>query len=146
MSYVLYKNGPRLSAHDVSRMGEAALARLLNGARGEFPWVPAADIQESEDAFLMALDLPGLKREDIEIDVVDNRVTVRGQRKRAETPQEPARYQHLERRSGRFERVFDIPTGFERDKIEAHYEDGVLSLRIPKPEEQKPRRIAVQIK
>ncbi len=106
-------------------------------------WTPRVDLAESEDAYLIELDLPGITRDQIEINYHEGILSVRGERK--ETSAEDNRqYIRCERQQGRFYRSFALPKRVAADKIGASFSDGVLSVRIPKAEESKPRKIEVQ--
>jgi HSP20 family protein len=103
-------------------------------------WTPAADIYETESGYLIALDLPGIKRDVLEIDIDDNRLIVKGTRL---TDEERAR--RSERPSGKFLRSFSIPASVDQGRIGAEYKDGVLQIRLPKRSEQKAQKIEVKI-
>ena len=103
-------------------------------------WTPAADIYETESGFLIALDLPGIKRDALEIDIDDNRLLVKGTRMVSE---EKAR--RSERPRGRFLRSFSLPVSVDQGKVGAEYKDGVLQIRLPKRAEQKAQKIEVKI-
>ena len=103
-------------------------------------WAPAADIYETEAGFLLALDLPGIDRDALEIDVEDNRLIVKGIR----TIEEP-RQHRTERPRGKFLRSFSVPGSVDQGKIGAEYKDGVLQIRLPKRSEQKPKKIDIKI-
>ena len=98
-------------------------------------WTPAADIYETESGYLIAMDLPGIDREALEIDVDDNRLLVRGTRAISEQKQHRS-----ERPRGKFLRTFSVPGSVEQSKIGAEYKDGVLQIRLPKRGEQRRRR------
>src|SRR5690606_282197 len=98
------------------------------------------DVDETEDHFLFTMDIPGLKREDIQIDLSDNVLTVAGEKK-YETDRKEDGQRFVERRYGNFQRRFQLPASVKADAIEAAYEDGVLRIAVPKSEESKPRRI-----
>ena len=126
---------------------ESQLDRILNGAAcraATGDWTPAVDIYETSDAYVLHADLPGLKKEDIEVQVLENQITIRGTRKRA-YPTEEKGFRRYERAEGRFERNFRIREGIDAGKVEATFENGVLTLSLPKPEEAKPRQIEVKI-
>jgi HSP20 family protein len=108
------------------------------GARG---WLPAADIYETEDEVVIELDVPGCRHEDLSAEVVDNQLVVTGER---QPGQEAVRRYRSERWQGRFVRSFSVPRGIDGGSITAHYEDGVLRLALPKPQEAKPRRISIE--
>jgi HSP20 family protein len=103
-------------------------------------WTPAADIYESDSGYLIALDLPGIDREALKIDVDDNRLIVKGTRELAESKQH-----RIERPRGRFLRTFSVPGSVDQSKIGAEYKDGVLQIRLPKRSEQKPKKIDIKI-
>lgn len=105
--------------------------------------VPAADIVESEDAFTLSVDLPGMRREDIQISVEDNYLIVRGRRVE-EAKEEKANLLRHERFTGEISRSFRLGDQIAVDKIEATYKDGVLHVSVPKAETAKPRVIEVK--
>lgn len=103
---------------------------------------PAADVTVSDGDVVLTLDLPGLTAEDLSIELVDDVLTVRGERKRVQLP-EGAVWAHAERAFGAFERRIKLPSGVDPDAIMASMEHGVLSLIVPKPERLKRRTISV---
>jgi HSP20 family protein len=105
-------------------------------------WMPPVDLVEAETHFLLRADLPGLAEGDVNIEVQDNTLTISGERK-AEHEQREKGWYRIERSFGRFSRSLTLPDGVDADKIEASFDHGVLEVRIPKPEERKPRRIAI---
>jgi HSP20 family protein len=105
-------------------------------------WIPAMDLVETDDELVLRADLPGLGREDIEIEVKDNTLTVSGERK-AEHEQKGEGFHRVERASGRFSRSLDLPRGIDANSVGANFERGVLEVRIPKPEERKPTRVQI---
>lgn len=109
-------------------------------------WYPAMDVKETGDAYVLTADIPGLKREEIEISVLDNVVTVKGERKQEqEQTQEKVGWHRFERWQGRFERAFRLPRGVNPEKVSARYENGVLTVTLPKPEAAKPKQIEVHV-
>ena len=129
----------------MNRLFEDATQRRsqADAASDEFErgdWTPAADIYETESGFLLALDLPGIDREALEIDAEDNRLIVKGMR-----TIEESRQHRSERPRGRFLRTFSVPASVDQGKIGAEYKDGVLQIRLPKRSEQKPKRIDIKI-
>lgn len=106
-------------------------------------WKPAIDVSESANEFILTTDLPGIDRKDIDVSVVDNRLTIKGERKQ-ETQSKDKPMVHRERTYGTFSRVFDLPAAVEAGKIAATYRDGVLSVTVPKVEATKPRQIEVK--
>jgi HSP20 family protein len=105
-------------------------------------WVPPMDLVEAEDHFLLKADLPGLSEEDVNIEVQDGTLAISGERK-AEHEQREKGWYRIERSFGSFNRSLTLPDGIDPDRIEASFSHGVLEVRIPKPEERKPRRIAI---
>jgi HSP20 family protein len=108
-------------------------------------WSPAVDIYETPETIIMKADLPGLSREDIEIQIRDNTLTLRGERRFAKDVQQE-NYLRIERAYGAFQRNFTLPTTVQQDKIRAIFRDGVLELTLPKAEEAKPKKIAIEVR
>jgi HSP20 family protein len=102
-------------------------------------FTPAVDVHETADEYLVKVDLPGVKSEDVNVEVNDNVLSISGSR----VPAETGEAQLVERSYGSFARTLTLPQGVDTDSIEAGYHDGVLELRIPKPAEQKPKKIAI---
>lgn len=105
-------------------------------------WLPAMDLVETDDELVLRADLPGLGRDDIEIEVKDNVLTVSGERQ-AEHEDKGEGYYRVERSFGRFSRSLDLPSGVDADGVSAEFEQGVLEIRIPKPAERKPTRVEI---
>ena len=110
----------------------------------ETGWSPAVDIEEKEGKYLVKADLPGLKKEDIHIELHDGLLTLRGERK-TEHEEKKKGYHRVERFHGSFERTFRVPEGVTEKDIQAKYKDGVLELIIPTPKEEKPKAIEVKV-
>ncbi len=105
-------------------------------------FLPAADVTVSDSDLVLTLDLPGLTADDLEIELADGYLSVRGERKRPEVAQ-GTRWAHNERTFGRFERRIALPDGVDPDAITATMDKGVLSLIVPKPERMIPRAIQI---
>src|SRR5215218_8078242 len=105
-------------------------------------WVPSMDLVEADDHFVLKADLPGLSEEDVNIEVRDNALTISGERK-AEHEQRERGWYRVERSFGSFSRSLSLPEGVDPERIKAEFHNGVLEVQIPKPEERKPRRIAI---
>jgi HSP20 family protein len=105
-------------------------------------WSPSVDISETDDQYEVKAEIPGLKKEDIKLSVEDNVLTLSGERK-YEKETEKKNYRRLERAYGRFERSFRLPKEVNVEKIKANYENGVLTVEIPKADAVKPKEIAV---
>lgn len=113
--------------------------RSTGNGGGVTGFTPRLDVRETDDAYLVMVDLPGVKSEDVTIEVNEQVLTVSG----ARVPVETGKSQLLERPYGSFVRHLTLPKGVDSDSIVAEYADGVLTLHIPKPAEQKPRKIAI---
>lgn len=112
---------------------------------GQAMWVPPMDVVEDGDALRCQLEVPGLSVEDLDIRVESNVVTIAGEKKSQQNaPTKEGGFRHYERRYGRFERSFTIPQGIEPDKVSARYDNGVLTVVLPKAERAKPRRVAIE--
>jgi HSP20 family protein len=105
-------------------------------------WMPAMDLVESGEHFVLRADLPGMSEEDINIEFEDGTLTVSGERK-AEHESKNEGYYRVERAFGGFSRSLTLPKGIDPEAVSANFDRGVLEVRIPKPEERKPRRIEI---
>jgi HSP20 family protein len=105
---------------------------------------PAVDVLESKDAYLVRAELPGMKKEDIKVELKDGTLTISGESK-SEKPAEGVEYRHVERVATKFWRSFSLPEIAKQDGIEAVYKDGILEIRVPKAEEAKPRQIEITV-
>lgn len=103
-------------------------------------WTPVSDIYETDGGYLIAIDLPGIDRSSLDINVDDNRLIVRGNRLLEE-----AKQHRVERPHGKFLRTFSVPGSVDQSGIGAEYKDGVLQLRLPKRKEQKAQRVEIKI-
>jgi HSP20 family protein len=121
---------------------DATQRRARTDAGDEFEradWTPPADIYETESGYTIAIDLPGIARDAVEIDVDENRLMVKGNRVVEPTGQ------RAERPRGKFLRSFSIPGSVDLGRIGADYKDGVLQIRLPKRKEQKAQKIAIKV-
>ena len=105
-------------------------------------WDPAVDIYDSEDKIVLKVELPGVDKKDISIDVKDRVLTLKGERSSDNEVKEESYYRR-ERAFGKFERAFNLAADVDPEKINADYKDGVLKIDIPKPEAQKPKQITI---
>ena len=122
------------------------LNRSINEGRTEDTfgaWAPAVDIFEKDHNLFIRAELPGLKREDIEISMENGVLTLHGERKRESEVEESNAYR-LERIYGAFTRSFSLPTTVDSSKIQAVYKDGVLEVTVPKLEAAKPKKVQIQ--
>ena len=105
-------------------------------------WLPAVDVWETDNEVVLSFDLPGIPEDKITVELDDNVLTVSGGRERTQE-HTSERFYRFERRFGTFSRSVTLPAGVTESDITANYKDGVLEVRVPKPEEQKPKRIRV---
>ena len=107
-------------------------------------WAPAVDIYETNDSFVVSADLPGLNKDEIQIDLKDNTLTLKGEKKFEEKVSKD-NYIRVERAYGSFVRSFTLPQNVDPEKIKAKYKEGVLEVTIPKKEEAKPKQVKVEL-
>ncbi len=107
-------------------------------------WIPAVDVFEDEHAVRIAAEVPGVRPDDVKISLENNLLTIRGE-KRQVAEENTDRVHRYERSYGAFERTFRVPASVDADHIEATYDAGVLTVRLPKAERAKPRQIAVKV-
>jgi HSP20 family protein len=116
----------------------ARTSQLLSG------WTPALDVHEDKDNFVVHAELPGMKREEIDVSLHDGALSISGERK-LETKYEEAEAYRTERFFGKFQRTVTLPAPVAADKVKAQYKDGVLTVTLPKTEAAKPKQIDVNV-
>jgi HSP20 family protein len=130
---------------------QSEMNRLFNAAFGDMPnggtggsrrWIPAMDLLETDDDFVLRADLPGMSESDVNIELEDNILTVSGERK-TEHEENREGFYRVERAFGSFSRSLTLPKGINPDAVNASFDRGVLEVRVPKPEQRKPRRISI---
>jgi HSP20 family protein len=114
-----------------------------NGRAATTAWAPALDISERKDAYLVTVELPGLKPEDLDITMEDGLLTIQGERQFIAESSEQ-QFHRVERRYGAFRRAITLPAHVMAEGIQASFEDGVLQIMVPKAEEAKPKHIQVR--
>jgi len=107
-------------------------------------WMPAVDVIETRDALIFRTELPGFEEKDVNLEIENNVLKISGERKLEETTKEKT-YQRVERAYGKFFRTFTLPPNVNLDKVVATFNNGLLELTVPKKEEAKPRKIALEI-
>jgi HSP20 family protein len=107
-------------------------------------WAPSVDIKEEANRYVVQVDLPGVKPEDIEVTLQNGVLTIKGERQ-TEAKEEKENYRRIERFYGSFFRRFTLPETVEEEKIEANYDKGVLTISIPKKQEVQPKKISVKV-
>jgi HSP20 family protein len=131
---------------------QTEMNRLFNAAFGDMPnggtvgsarrWMPAMDLLETDEDFVLRADLPGMSEDDVSIELEDNVLTLSGERK-AEHEEKREGFYRVERASGAFSRSLTLPKGVDAEAVNASFDRGVLEVRIPKPEQRKPRKITI---
>src|ERR671924_789856 len=129
---------------EMNRVFNEAFGRGTNDESAWFSgaWSPPVDIYETDEALVMKAELPGFSKDDISIELKENTLVIKGERKREDEVKE-GNYHRMERAYGAFQRSFLLPTTVDQEKVRASYKDGVLELRLPKVQAAQPKRIAV---
>jgi HSP20 family protein len=147
MELVRWKDRNELAPWNALRELETRMSRLFDEPGWDWPqgaWTPTADLRETGDGYIVEMDVPGMSRDDLELTVLDNVLSIKGERKQSEELKEEGVHR-VERRYGTFQRSFEIPGGFDSEHVKADYKDGVLTVHLPKRPETKPRHIDVQM-
>jgi HSP20 family protein len=129
---------------EMNRMFNAFCDGAPLGNGGGRRWIPAMDLVETEDDFVLRADLPGVSHGDVKIELQGNTLTVAGERK-PEHDGNDAGYHRIEREWGPLARSLTLPEGVDPERITARFDCGILELHVAKPEEHKPRRIAITV-
>jgi HSP20 family protein len=129
---------------EIDRLFDAPLSQLEQTSRVFSGWTPTLDLREDRDNFYAQIELPGMKKEDIELSLHNGCLSISGERKSSKTSETGDVYR-AERFFGRFQRSVALPTPVATDKVKAQYKDGVLTVTMPKAEEAKPKQIDVSI-
>jgi HSP20 family protein len=125
----------------IDRLFEDTFGR---GQAGQNDWIPAVDIHETDQELTFAVELPGIKPEDVEVTAVDGVLTIHGERNAERREGEEWRYHLIERNYGSFMRRFQLPQGVDDEKIEADVAQGMLQVRIPKTALPQPKKIQIK--
>jgi HSP20 family protein len=130
---------------EIDRLFEAPLAEITRGSQQFLGgWLPAVDLYEDKNNVIVRAELPGMKKEEIEISLHEGVLTLSGERKGEEEHKDAETYR-TERFVGRFQRTITLPSPVLADKVTASYKDGVLTVTLPKTEEAKPKQIEVKV-
>jgi HSP20 family protein len=129
---------------EIDRLFEVPWAELTHTSRLLSHWTPALDVFEDKDSLTVKAELPGMKKEDIELSLHDGCLSISGERK-GESKHADAEVYRAERFVGRFQRTVSLPTPVATDKVKAQYKDGILTVTLPKTEEAKPKHIDVTV-
>jgi HSP20 family protein len=125
------------------RVFEDTVNRLLSEPAAR-PWSPAVDVFETENELLIKADLPGMEMKDIDIQIENGTLSMRGERKYANESKDGG-FHRVERGYGNFARYFSLPDTVDTEKVKADYKNGVLTIVLPKKEVAKPRQVRVEI-
>lgn len=130
---------------EIREQMDRVLSAAFRGGRAEagLEWAPAVDITEKEDQLVLTAELPGMRKEDIEIELENNVLTIRGEKKAEREEKGEQRYVY-ERQFGSFSRSFTLPRTVNADQIRARFDNGVLTVTMPKVEEAKGKRISIE--
>ena len=115
-----------------------------NGGTALRRWIPAMDVVETDDQYVLRADLPGMSESDVNVELDDNVLTISGERK-SEHEERSKGFYRVERASGSFSRSVTLPEGVDAESIQANFDNGVLEIRIPKPEQPKPRKVQISV-
>lgn len=124
---------------EVARRSPVAEEEMIQGA-----WIPPVDIFETGDSIVIKAELPGISKEDITLEVKENTLSIKGEKKFEKDVKEES-YHRVERSYGAFQRAFALPSTVQQDKVKAKFRDGILEVTLPKAEEAKPKQIKVDV-
>lgn len=128
-----------------SKSGLSNIGKQLSTEMSFADWSPSVDIEEEEDKYVIKADLPGVKKEDIEVKLENNVLSIRGEKKTEKETGKGTKHHRTERFHGTFARSFTLPETVKADEVDASYKDGVLMLTVPKEEESKPKSIDIKV-
>ena len=130
----------------MDRLFDDSLARIRGGEEefGLSGWAPSVDIYETPDNLVIKAEVPGVNKEDITVEVKDNTLCLKGERKFEKDVKEE-NYHRMERSYGSFKRLFSLPATVDQDKVKASFKDGVLEIKLPKIRKEEPKQIKVDV-
>jgi HSP20 family protein len=128
---------------EMNRLFDTFTGRPMAG-NGDRTWFPAVDVHETKDDLVLSFDIPGVSQKDVQVTIMGDLMTVRGER-RFERENSENSYHRVERVYGKFERTIQLPMTVQTDKVKANYRDGVLEVKLPKAEEVKPREVKIDL-
>jgi HSP20 family protein len=129
---------------EMDRMFDNFFGSGTETSESSLTWYPSVDIKETKDEFVMMAEVPGMSKDDIKINISENTLTIKGEKKE-EKKEDDHNYHRVERRYGTFQRSFTLPTQIQGSKVKAAYKDGVLTITMPKKEEVKPKEIPITV-
>jgi HSP20 family protein len=127
---------------DMNRLFDRFFGAPAGNSTAARRWIPAMDLTETDDSLVLRADLPGVSEDDVEIEVKDRILTISGERKN-EHEEKGEGFHRVERSFGRFSRALNLPDGIDAEQVEAKFDNGVLEVRVPKPEETQPTRVQI---
>ncbi len=130
--------------NEMDRFFSDAFRMFDEGFADRVGWQPAVDLEETKDELVISAELPGIKKDDVKISIVDNKVVLSGEVSEEKDVQEK-NYYLKERVRGKFSRDFTLPTSVDSAKAEAKFKDGILKLKLPKAEEARPKEIPIEV-
>lgn len=133
------------SRAEVNRLFDNFFGHPATAATGERCWLPLCDMRETRDEVILSFELPGVSEKDVHVSITGDLLTVTGERRFAQDDVKDEHWHRLERTYGKFERTVQLPMSVQADKVKAAYRDGMLTVRLPKAEEVKPKEIKVDI-
>jgi len=137
-------NGYRTLRSEMDRLFDNFLGLTPASTQSSAVWAPSVDVSEDPDNFYVRAELPGMRKDEIDLEVENNVLSIRGER-RFEKKQDGENYHFVERSYGSFYRSFTLPKNVDGEHIGAEYKDGVLSVTIPKLEEVKPKKVEIKL-
>lgn len=132
---------------EMNRLFSSFLEPVRGGSNGSGKrprWIPSLDLMEADGQFVLKADLPGMKEDQIKVELEHNQLTISGERRDSHEERKDG-YYRVERASGYFSRSLTLPEGIEPEAIQAEFEDGVLTVRVPKPAQTQPRRVRIPL-
>jgi HSP20 family protein len=148
MSIMRWKPGRELIGirEEMNRLFDDFFTGFPERRRGllEGEWLPSVNISETDNSVVVTAELPGVKQEDVDITIVNDVLTLKGEKKE-EKEEKKENYHRIERRFGSFQRTINLPTGVQADKAKATCKDGVLTITVPKSEEARPKTIKINV-
>jgi len=130
---------------EVNRLFDSWSGRPATSALADRMWLPAVDVQETKADIVLSFDIPGVNEKDVQVSMTGDLLTVKGERRFERESNGDQSYHRVERLYGKFERSVQLPFPVQTDKIKATYRDGVLTIKLPKAEELKPREIKIDV-
>ena len=130
-------------SEEMSQMLDSFLGSSNPNASTALRWSPPVDVRETETGFTVRVEVPGVAKDQIQVNLTNNTLTVRGEKKQV-VDEAKGEWHHVERTWGSFERSITLPVRVDGDKITARYQDGVLEITVPKSDEAKPREIRIE--